>query len=131
MFSKSGITVSISIFLSMVHFFTDFKGMAGKQPSALGFRTTEKSQIIRISYPDLLQVYNKSHSIERIGRIMAERQFLMELHLRTLLLNHNSKDLYDYLIREQPAVFQHFSLKDIASFMGIAPESLSRLRRGG
>jgi CRP-like cAMP-binding protein len=112
-------------------FFTDFMGMARKQPSALGFRTTEKSKIIRISYPDLLQVYNKSHSMERIGRIMAERQFLMELHLRTLLLNHNSKDLYDYLIREQPAVFQHFSLKDIASFMGIAPESLSRLRKGG
>jgi CRP-like cAMP-binding protein len=110
-------------------FFTDFTGMAVNQPSQIGFRATENSQIIQIPHLALLELYNKSHLLERIGRVMAERQFLMEFQLRRLLLTNNSKGIYDYLIKEQPDLFQHFSLKDIASFMGISPESLSRLRK--
>jgi len=52
-YEKNSDVLKIGHYCKHLYFLVDgaFMGMAGKQPSALGFRTTEKSQIIRISYP--------------------------------------------------------------------------------
>jgi hypothetical protein len=60
---------------------------------------------------------------------MAERQFVMEFELRKQLLNFDALERYEFLIKTQPYIFQRFALKDIASFIGITPVSLSRLRK--
>ena len=53
----------------------------------------------------------------------------MEFELRRQLLNLYALERYGYLIKTQPYIFQTFALKDIASFIGITPVSLSRLRK--
>ncbi|MBW1294767.1 Crp/Fnr family transcriptional regulator [Aquimarina litoralis] len=44
-------------------------------------------------------------------------------------LHTTAKQRYDQLISEEPELFKHVPLQYIASMIGIAPESLSRLRR--
>ncbi len=117
------------------HFFTafslfiDYHSIATHTPSEIGFRAVEDCSIYALNYAALLTCYDQSPYLERIGRIMAERQFVMEFELRRLLLNYDAKQRYAYLMQKQPEIFQRFSLKDIASFIGITPVSLSRLRK--
>jgi hypothetical protein len=48
---------------------------------------------------------------------------------KKLFINYTAKERYEYLEKEQPEIFQHFALRDIASFIGITDVSLSRIRK--
>ncbi len=109
--------------------FIDYYSIASNKPSELCFIAQEKSELFAINYSDLLTLYDQSQVLERIGRIMAERQFVIEYELRRMFINMDSLERYNYLLESNPSIFQRFPLKDIASFIGITPVSLSRLRK--
>ena len=44
-------------------------------------------------------------------------------------LHTTSQQRFEFLLRENPALFNHVPLQHIASMLGITPESLSRLRK--
>lgn len=110
-------------------FFTDYHSVLTNQLSEIGFRAVEDSEILVINYPELLKAYDQSHYLEHIGRIMAERVFVQEYEQRRILLNYDARKRYEYLLANNPQIFQRFPLKDIASFIGVTPVSLSRLRK--
>ena len=109
--------------------FIDYYSITTKQPSELCFIAVEDCEILAMNYSDMLALYNQSQLLERIGRIMAERQFVIEFELRRMFLNMDAFERYEYLTANRPEIFQRFALKDIASFIGITPVSLSRLRK--
>jgi CRP-like cAMP-binding protein len=109
--------------------FIDYHSVLTKLPSEIGFRAEENCLLQQMPYHKLLSLFDKSHYLERLARLMAERQFVMEFELRRQLLNFDALERYEYLIQTQPYIFQRFALKDIASFIGITPVSLSRLRK--
>ncbi|MGL4631290.1 MAG: Crp/Fnr family transcriptional regulator [Leadbetterella sp.] len=110
-------------------FVTNYISIVTKQPSELFFQATENCQLGKINYENLEKLYEQNHKIEHIGRIMAEMQFVAEYNLRKLLLNMDALERYEYVEKHQPEIFNHFALKDIASYLGITPVSLSRLRK--
>jgi CRP-like cAMP-binding protein len=109
--------------------FIDYYSIATNKGSELCFVAEEDCELLAINYQKLLQTYNESQLLERIGRIMAERQFVIEFELRRLFLTKDSLERYQYLLKNKPEIFQRFSLKQIATFIGITPVSLSRLRK--
>ncbi|WP_028665014.1 Crp/Fnr family transcriptional regulator [Runella zeae] len=117
------------------HFFTDgsfitnYMSVISKQPSDIIFKAVETCELLKIPYNRLEQLYNSNHKLEHIGRVMAELQFIAEFQLRRLHLTMDALERYEYLETRQPEVFVRFALKDIASFLGITPVSLSRLRK--
>ena len=109
--------------------FIDYYSIATNKGSELCFVAEEDCELLAINYQKLLDTYNESQPLERIGRIMAERQFVIEFELRRLFLTKDALERYQYLIENKPEIFQRFSLKHISSFIGITPVSLSRLRK--
>ncbi len=110
-------------------FFLNYVSALNKQPSELFFQTVENCEISQINYLALENLYNQSHKIEHIGRVMAEMQFINEYQRRKQLLNMDALERYEYLESQQPEIFARFALKDISSYLGITPVSLSRLRK--
>ena len=109
--------------------FIDYRSVIMEAPSLIGFKAVEDTTVVVIEYKLLLELYDKIPLFERIGRMMAERQLLTEFDLRLFLLNMDATQRYEHIMQNHPWIFQRFSLKDIASFIGIAPASLSRLRK--
>lgn len=109
--------------------FIDYHSVLTKSPSEIVFKAEENCILQQMPYDKLLTLFDKSHYLERLARLMAERQFVMEFDLRRQLLNFDALERYEFLIKTQPYIFQRFALKDIASFSGITPVSLSRLRK--
>lgn len=116
-------------FFTEVCFLTNYISVLSKQPSELFFQATEDCQLLQINYAELEKIYSKNHSIEHIGRVMAEMQFINEYNRRNQLLNMDALQRYEFLEENQPEIFSRFALKDIASYLGITPVSLSRLRK--
>lgn len=110
-------------------FFTNYYCWVTKNSSDLTYKAVENSEIIEIDYHKLENLCTQHHIFDTIGRKMAERIFVQEYFNKKLLLNYSAKQRYEYLEKEQPAIFQHFALKDIASFIGITDVSLSRIRK--
>ena len=122
-------TERITHFFTENNLFIDYHSIATDSNSEIGFKAVEDCEIQSMVYSELIKLYDKSQYLERIGRNMAERQFVQEFELRRFLLNYDALQRYEYLIQKQPHIFQRFSLKDIASFIGITPVSLSRFRK--
>jgi CRP-like cAMP-binding protein len=119
----------VSHFFLSNMFFTNYYCWVTKNQSDLTYKAVEDSEIIEIDYHKLEKLCTQYHIFDTIGRKMAERIFVQEYFNKKLLLNYTAKERYEYFEKEQPEIFKHFALKDIASFIGITDVSLSRIRK--
>ena len=80
----------------------------------------------RVHYDDLQMLY-KTHSVGNlIGRLTVEKLYVEKLNREFSLLSETAEERY---LKEQPDLFQRLPLKHIASYMGITPQALSRIRK--
>ncbi|MCK7526191.1 MAG: hypothetical protein MZV64_55600 [Ignavibacteriales bacterium] len=84
--------------------------------------------VLFIKYKDLIELYDKEHKVERLGRLLAEQVFITsEKHLLSFL-NDLPQDRYLWLMKEYPEYVKNIPLHYLASYLGITAESLSRIR---
>ena len=97
-------------------------------PSMIAVEALEPIKAYRISYKDLQVLYNKSHTGERLGRINAELFLAHKEQREIMLLTLNAKQRYLSLINNNPKILRLVKLEHIATYLGITPQSLSRIR---
>ncbi len=98
-------------------------------PSNVSIQALEKVTLVLISYDNLNFLYSKSPFWEKIGRVVAEREFieLQQSNWRNGPIPAQEK--YLTLLKENPGVVNRIPLHYIASYIGITPETLSRIRK--
>lgn len=119
----------VTHFFTENNFFIDLKSVITRTVSDVEYTATEDCELKCMPYFKLAELFDKLPRLERVGRMLLERQLLLEYDLRKLHLNYNALERYAFLMERQPEIFQRFALKDIASFIGVTPESLSRIRK--
>ena len=82
-----------------------------------------------ISYKNLKEIYKSTHIGNIIGRKSFERLLLIKSKREASFLNENAEQRYLNLFSERPELFKTIPLKYIASYIGITPQALSRIRR--
>lgn len=82
-----------------------------------------------ISYEDLQEVYRKTDIGNLIGRLNTERLFLIKSKREQSLLNETAEQRYLNLFKERPELIDSIPLKYVASYIGITPQALSRIRK--
>lgn len=88
----------------------------------------EESILYAISYENLQQLYQLFPEFNLVGRQFVEKYYV-ELLARTMSFQFQSaKERYLHLLTHQPQLLQRASLGQIASYMGISQETLSRIR---
>lgn len=82
-----------------------------------------------ISYPHLQEVYRSTTTGNTMGRFIAERLFLLKSKREQSLLNESSKQRYLNIFKDRPHLLEQIPLKYIASYIGVTPQALSRIRK--
>lgn len=83
----------------------------------------------QITYEDLQAVYDITSIGDRIGRKIAEELYLKKMKREMSLLEDTARKRYLDLMAEQPDLIRYIPQKYLASYIGIRPQSLSRIRK--
>ncbi len=100
-----------------------------KQPSLFSVAAMEDSYLLEMSNDNLTDLFDRYKVWERFGRLYLEQLFLYKERREASLLFDLSTSRYEKLLKEKPALLQRIPQKYIASYLGIKPESLSRIRK--
>jgi CRP-like cAMP-binding protein len=98
-----------------------------RQPSRYYIQALEKSELAIIKYEDLQQLYATIPAFQAFGRKLMEEILVGTMCRATSLLLDTPQQRYNRLL-ESPVYLQRVPLKYLASFIGVTPTSLSRLR---
>ena len=81
-----------------------------------------------MTYADLEVAFSEFPEIERIGRIVLIEILEQTLDKVAALQFRTAKERYRFISESNPEVLQRAPLGHIASYLGITPETLSRIR---
>ncbi|MBK1441923.1 Crp/Fnr family transcriptional regulator [Parapedobacter sp. ISTM3] len=110
-------------------FASAYDSLLMQSPSTYRLQALADTIAWRISHDGLQKVYAKTQIGNVIGRYTAERLFLAKNKRELELLRQTAKERYLNLFAEQPEIIKRIPLKYIASYIGITPQALSRIRR--
>ncbi|BAX81333.1 Crp/Fnr family transcriptional regulator [Labilibaculum antarcticum] len=98
-------------------------------PSLINIKAIENSELLMIKQQDLSNLYTKIPKLERLGRILMEQSFVKIARQSIDLQVLSAKERYESLLGNHPEIFQKVPLYHIANYLGVAPKSLSRIRK--
>jgi CRP-like cAMP-binding protein len=108
--------------------YSDFEGFLYGKPSALNIEALEDCEFYLAYKNDFDQLVAQYPVFNNFIRVMMERT-IKGLTGKGMLMNLLSpEERYLQLIKHRPKVVERVSLKHIASYLGVKPESLSRIR---
>ena len=98
-------------------------------PSELYIEAMEQSVILQIAKEDLLYLYTEHSVFDRIFRVLVENAFV-NLQKRVLQnISATAEERYLDFLKNYPKLFNRISNVQIASFIGVTPEFLSKIRK--
>src|SRR5690606_23997784 len=100
-----------------------------QNPSTYQLETLTDTILWRLSYQDLQEIYDETEVGNKIGRFASEDLYLKKTKRELSLLNDTAEQRYLKLFTEQPHLLKQIPLKYIASYIGITPQALSRIRK--
>ena len=107
---------------------TDLGSFHTEKPSELNIDALEDTMVLHINRNDLISLYMKAPKFDRIFRVLIENSYV-SLQKRLLqTISSTAEDRYQYFIDTYPHLANRLPQTQIASFLGITPEFLSRLR---
>ena len=108
---------------------TDNSSRINGQQSLLNIKAIEKTELLIIQNADLLDIYVLLPQTERLGRILIEKAYLKLVELSLDLQVLPAAKRYLKLLNAHPDIIQRVPLYHIAYYLGVAPKSLSRIRK--
>ncbi len=100
-----------------------------QKPSNYQLETISDTILWSVTFDDLQLIYAKTQIGNTIGRLASEELFLKKSKRELSLLTLSAEERYLNLCKEQPQLLQLIPLKFIASYIGITPQALSRIRK--
>lgn len=116
-------------FVAENEYIAEYESFLTHRPSLLSIDALEDCELINLSFDDMQAMYRSRPVFEIFGRKIAETLFIMFSSHNTRLLTLSPEERYNSVVQYQPFIIQRVPQYMIASFIGITPEHLSRLRK--
>ena len=102
--------------------------LLGASESDVTIVALEPCRIISFNFKDYRNLLPAHWTWQQIGRIMAEKHYVMRERRQYQLLTMSADERLDQFLKDYPNLGGRVSQKDLAAYLGITPVSLSRLR---
>tara|TARA_B110000879_G_scaffold33604_1_gene46191 strand:- start:31 stop:606 length:576 start_codon:yes stop_codon:yes gene_type:complete len=110
-------------------FVSAYDSFLTQTPSAYQLQALSETTLLSISHSDLQLVYSTTQIGNLVGRLTAERLFLIKSKREQNLLNLTAEERYLRLFKERPELLNVIPLKYISSYIGVTAQALSRIRK--
>ena len=98
--------------------------------SLVSFEILEDAEFEVISIDDLDKIFDMNMKWQHFGRMMIHDTWYASIYKRVLsLMGESAEERYAHLLKEYPTIFEKVKFYHVASYLGIAPQTLSKLRR--
>ncbi|SFC38963.1 cAMP-binding domain of CRP or a regulatory subunit of cAMP-dependent protein kinases [Flexibacter flexilis DSM 6793] len=109
--------------------FTDYESFLLSTPSKLNIQALENCTVYFIFQEDWQNLCNKNIYWQMFSKKMTEKAYLSAKKRVEDLLYYSPENRYIKLIQDNPLIFQKISQRHLASYLGVTPQSLSRIRK--
>jgi len=110
-------------------FVCDYESFLPQTPSTKNIQALEDTSLYLVSYEGLQQIYQGIRQGERLGRLGIEQVFVNVLQQLSSFYRDSPEVRYQRFLTTFSAISQRVSQYYIASYVGIKPQSLSRIRK--
>jgi CRP-like cAMP-binding protein len=117
------------------HFFfeheyaSDYASFLTRKPGIINIKALEEGEVMELSYEKVQMLYRLFPVWQKYGRLIAENLYIQVASRTQELLLRTPEEMYVRLMEEQSPIIEKIPLHYIASYIGIQPESLSRIRK--
>ncbi len=110
-------------------FVTEYDSFLRQKPSELHIEALQACMLVGISYENIQFLYEKLKNGERFGRIMAESAYAYAQSRIIAQLTKSAKERFELFMTQTPHLLEKVPQYHIATFLGITPQHMSRLKK--
>ena len=97
-------------------------------PSFENIVALEDTTVLYITYDQLAALYKEFPAYNYHGRVLTEKYYARSMMREVDMIKKTAQERYQLLLEKEPHLLERASLKDIASYLGMTPVMLSRIR---
>jgi CRP-like cAMP-binding protein len=110
-------------------YMVDYQSFIHQTPSHISFEVLENCELLSVDYENVQFLYHYAKKGERLGRLMAEEAYAHSQKLLIDRLTKSATQRFEEFMQDTPYLLEKVPQYHIASYLGIAPQSLSRLKK--
>jgi len=107
---------------------TDYVSFKGECPSKFNIQAIESTKVLSFTKKAQNELFDKIPQLERYFRIVLEKAYSAQLNRIHYIFNLGGEEQYHMMNKKYPEFVQRVPQYMLASFLGITPEFLSKLR---
>ncbi|MBL0686562.1 MAG: Crp/Fnr family transcriptional regulator [Sulfurospirillum sp.] len=110
-------------------FVVDYESFLTQTPSKLCIDAIEDCEVVSTSYKDMQFLYSNTKKGDRFGRLMSDEAYV---YLHNFIIQRqtlSAKERFEDFMHSTPHLLDKLPQYHIATFLGITPQHLSRLKK--
>jgi CRP-like cAMP-binding protein len=111
------------------NFLGGYSSLVTSTPNKIIQQTLSECKLLVANYAEIIKLYDLFPDFERVGRRLAELYFVNKEQREIEIVLLNADERYLIFRQEYPQLEQQIPQYHIASYLGITPTQLSRIRR--
>lgn len=107
---------------------SDLYSFLSGNPAGLNIDALEDTSVLQLEKPDLEKLFLEVPRFERLFRILFQNAFVTHQQRLLSVMSQSAEERYKFFLQKYPGLDQRIPQHQIASFLGITAETLSRIR---
>jgi len=109
--------------------FTAIDSFIQRKKSKYFVEALEDLEVFKIAHSDLENLFASTPKYERFGRLFLQQLYIDLVERLDNLQLKTAQERYEILLKKKPYLIQRITSKHIASYLGVTPETLSRIKK--
>ena len=109
-------------------FTSSYYSFYSRKPSFEYIQAITDCEVLLLSYDHLQQLYSHSFNFNVLGRKIVEQSCINKELVLKKMISLKGSERYKWFVEQYPEVNRIAQLQHIATFLGVKPETLSRIR---
>ena len=110
------------------HLIVSQESFHSRLPSEYFIETIEPSTVVSITHDDLEKVYESSHKMEHLARLLITYAMVLKDRWQMQLVKMTPRERFLNFVTRNPELMQRVPQKFLASYLNIKPETFSRFK---